>query len=70
MLVAFGIRPYGANHGVVAEHHSVDVDDQQLDFIAAPAQKGVYFNFCGFDHLPTRAGLGRYLRQKPTLTTS
>jgi hypothetical protein len=45
MLVAFGIHSYSADHGVVAEHHPIDVDNHQLDLVEAPPQQGLYLSF-------------------------
>jgi hypothetical protein len=44
--VAFSVAPsYRADHGVVAEHHPVYVNDHQLDFLEAPPQQGLDLSF-------------------------
>ena len=39
MLVPFRIHAYSRNHVMVAKHHPVDVEDQQLYFLEAAVQQ-------------------------------
>jgi hypothetical protein len=57
MFVALRIHTDGADSVMLAEHHAVDVDHQQVDVIEAPRQQLLQRRFAGGDGLAAYVGL-------------
>lgn len=62
MLAPVRIHAHRADHGVLAEDHLVDVDDEQVQVIEAAADEGFQLHLRGFDCGPAHAGLTHSIR--------
>src|ERR1039458_3020110 len=49
MLVPLGIHAHRADHRMLAEDHSIDIDDEQFQVIEAAAEQGFQLCLRGFD---------------------